>query len=84
MGEIREKRMYSFNNTVGATVNTASAFPPIFTGACVFPEGDDLDRTFLSLPTLATVTERLGYKTQTFSAQQTTSTAIYYHEALLS
>lgn len=55
--------MYSFNNTVGATVNTASAFPPIFTGACVFPEGEDLDTTFLSLPTLATITERMGYKT---------------------
>jgi hypothetical protein len=68
MGEIAENRMYTFSNMVGVSANTGSAYPAIFNGACVFPDGKDRDTTFISLPTLAKVTEALGYKTQTISS----------------
>lgn len=63
MDEISNKRMYSFSNFVGVSANTASAYPPIFNGACVFPEVGDSDKTFMNLPTLATLTAKLGYRT---------------------
>lgn len=77
--EIEEKRMFSYSNMVGVSANTASAYPPIFNGACVFPEKGDSDTTFLSLPTLARLTENLGFKTQTLSTQQTSINKIFYH-----
>jgi hypothetical protein len=75
--------MYSFSNMVGISANTASAFPPIFNGACVFPDEaeNDLDTTFLNLPTLAKITESLGYRTETFSAQDTDSFEVWFHQA---
>jgi hypothetical protein len=69
MSQINKGVFYSFDNAVGASANTASAYPPIFNGASAFPKKGDFDETFLSLPTLAILAEKLGYKTQTISSE---------------
>ena len=65
---------------VGAFLNKASMYPPIFVGASSFPKFGERDETFLNFPTLAILRGLVGLQDVDNFLGNTSNTANYNHE----